>query len=59
MLLILIVQASEQLDGESFNVEIYTSAAYILLVVSALVVIISFFGCCGAFKVSCIEHRPG
>merc|ERR1712025_432794 len=42
-------QASDQLgDGESFNVEIYTSAAYILLVVSALVVIISFFGCCGA-----------
>jgi len=45
-------KASEQLDGESFNVEIYTSAAYILLVVSALVVIISFFGCCGAFKES-------
>jgi len=46
-------QASDQLgDGESFNVEIYTSAAYILLVVSALVVIISFFGCCGAFKES-------
>jgi len=43
-------EASKQLDGESFNVEIYTSAAYILLVVSALVVIISFFGCCGAFK---------
>merc|ERR1712117_827442 len=46
-------QASDQLgDRESFNVEIYTSAAYILLVVSALVVIISFFGCCGAFKES-------
>jgi len=45
-------KASDQLDGESFNVEIYTSAAYILLVVSALVVIISFFGCCGAFKES-------
>jgi len=46
-------QASEQLDGaDEFNVEIYTSAAYILLVVSALVVIISFFGCCGAIKES-------
>ena len=30
----------------------YTSAAYILLVVSFLVVIISFFGCCGAIKQS-------
>jgi len=46
-------QASEQLDGaDEFNVEIYTSAAYILLVVSAIVVIISFFGCCGAIKES-------
>jgi len=35
---------------EGFNVEIYTSAAYILLVVSFLVVLISFFGCCGAWK---------
>lgn len=40
--------AAEITDG--FNVEIYTSAVYILLVVSALVVFISFFGCCGAFK---------
>jgi len=47
-------KASDQLDGavDGFNVEIYTSAAYILLVVSALVVIISFFGCCGAIKES-------
>eukprot|EP00092_Neocalanus_flemingeri_P011954 GFUD01012887.1.p1 GENE.GFUD01012887.1~~GFUD01012887.1.p1 ORF type:complete len:273 (-),score=76.54 GFUD01012887.1:201-1019(-) len=36
--------------GTSFDVEIYTSAAYILMVVSCLVVIISFFGCCGAIK---------
>jgi len=35
---------------DTFNVEIYTSAAYILLVVSFLVVLISFFGCCGAIK---------
>jgi len=44
-------KAQDQLDStEDFNVEIYTSAAYILLVVSALVVLISFFGCCGAWK---------
>jgi len=40
--------APEITDG--FNVEIYTSAVYILLVVSALVVVVSFFGCCGAIK---------
>jgi len=44
-------KAQDQLESsEDFNVEIYTSAAYILLVVSALVVLISFFGCCGAWK---------
>merc|ERR1712025_528111 len=37
---------------ENFDITLYASAAYILLVVSALVVIISFFGCCGAFKES-------
>ena len=30
--------------------EVYTSAAYILLVVSLLVVLFSFLGCCGAVK---------
>jgi len=35
---------------DSFNVEVYTSAAYILLVVSGLVVLFSFLGCCGAVK---------
>jgi len=35
---------------DDFNISIYTSAAYILLVVSFLVVLISFFGCCGAWK---------
>jgi len=38
--------------SDSFDVEIYTSAAYILMVVAILVVIISFFGCCGAIKES-------
>jgi len=44
-------QSVSGIDSE-FNVEIYTSAAYILLVVSFLVVLISFFGCCGAIKES-------
>eukprot|EP00091_Calanus_sinicus_P012296 TRINITY_DN2781_c0_g2_i3.p1 TRINITY_DN2781_c0_g2~~TRINITY_DN2781_c0_g2_i3.p1 ORF type:complete len:268 (+),score=82.29 TRINITY_DN2781_c0_g2_i3:308-1111(+) len=45
-------QEAQSVSGttDSFNVEIYTSAAYILLVVSFLVVLISFFGCCGAIK---------
>ena len=38
--------------ADSFNVEIYSSAAYILLMVSLLVVLISFFGCFGAMKES-------
>jgi len=37
---------------DEFNIKIYTSAAYILLVVSFLVVLISFFGCFGAVKES-------
>merc|ERR1712083_73868 len=38
------------ISEDDFNIHIYTSAAYILLVVSFLVVLISFFGCCGAVK---------
>jgi len=40
------------ISEDDFNIHIYTSAAYILLVVSFLVVLISFFGCCGAVKES-------
>merc|ERR1711970_1145606 len=40
------------ISEDDFNIHIYTSAAYILLVVSALVVLVSFFGCCGAIKES-------
>jgi len=32
------------------SVALYASASYILIVISALIVIISFFGCCGAYK---------
>merc|ERR1711970_1401863 len=38
------------ISEDDFNIHIYTSAAYILLVVSFLIVLISFFGCCGAIK---------
>jgi len=45
-------QAASNIEGlsDSFDITLYTSAAYILLVVSVLVVIIAFFGCCGAWK---------
>jgi len=36
------------IDGST--IDLYASAAYILIVISALVVIIAFFGCCGAAK---------
>merc|ERR1712241_88732 len=38
----------EACDG--FDVTLYTSAAYILVAIAALIVIIAFFGCCGAYK---------
>merc|ERR1711936_502918 len=38
----------EACDG--FDVTLYTSAAYILVAIAALVLIIAFFGCCGAIK---------
>jgi len=37
-------------DAMDSTISLYASAAYILIVISALVVIISFFGCCGAMK---------
>ena len=36
------------------SIGLYASASYILIVISALIVIISFFGCCGAYKVNCV-----
>jgi len=38
--------------NDDFNIEIYTSAAYTLLIVSLIIVVLSFFGCCGAIKQS-------
>jgi len=37
-------------DGMDSTISLYASAAYILIVISALVLIIAFFGCCGAMK---------
>jgi len=37
-------------DGVKNSIDLYASASYILIVISALIVIISFFGCCGAYK---------
>ena len=32
------------------NIDLYDSAAYILIVISALVIIVAFFGYCGSIK---------
>merc|ERR1719192_3109967 len=32
------------------SISLYASASYILIVISALIVIVAFFGCCGAYK---------
>ena len=38
-------------SGENVSINIYTSAAIMLIVISAFVIVITFFGCCGAIKV--------
>jgi len=43
-------EASKAAGDVDFNIEIYTSAAYIFLIVSALIIVLAFFGCCGAWK---------
>ena len=40
----------DEADGLSLN--IYSTTTYIFITVSAVVVIVSFFGCCGAWKES-------
>jgi len=48
-------KAEEQIPtqiGDGFDITLYTSAAYIIIVVAALVAIMSFFGCFGAWKES-------
>jgi len=42
--------AGEEVDGLDLN--IYNTSTYIFIGISAIVVIISFFGCCGAWKES-------
>jgi len=38
--------------GDDINITAFTSAAYIFIVVAVFVVILTFFGCCGAIKES-------
>merc|ERR1712001_19321 len=47
----LINSANEALDKD-INLNIFTSAAIILIAVAVFVVIVAFFGCCGAIKES-------
>ena len=47
-------QALPNLEGQ-FDISLYTSAAYIIIVVAAIVSIIAFFGCFGAIKVFCLR----
>lgn len=44
-------EAVPSLDGE-LDISLYTSAAYIIIVIAVLVAIVSFFGCFGALKES-------
>jgi len=47
-----LVSSGSEAVGSDFSVTVYSSAAIILIVVSALVAIVAFFGCCGAIKES-------
>jgi len=38
--------------GEDLSISIYSSATYILIAVAVIVILVSFFGCCGAVKES-------
>ena len=46
-----LVDIVESADAD-VNLKVFTSAAIILIVVSVFVVILTFFGCCGAIKES-------
>lgn len=39
-------------DDIIYNISLYSSATYIMIVIAALVIFIAFFGCCGAMKES-------
>ena len=38
-------------SGQGITINIYTTAAILLIVVSVFIIIVTFFGCCGALKV--------
>lgn len=49
----------DKVDDDS-SIDLYVSAAVILVAISVIVIIITFFGCCGAIKVSFnIRLLPG
>ena len=37
--------------GSDFTAEIYGTAALAMIIISCVIVVVSFFGCCGAWKV--------
>ena len=39
-------------DADNLSLNIYTTTTYIFISLSAFVVIVAFFGCCGAWKES-------
>ena len=43
--------SDNNIDVTGFDLGIYAGAPILLIIIAILVVVISFFGCCGAFKV--------
>ena len=46
----LVDQAMKQLDSD-FTISLYGGTAALIIAISCIIVIVSFFGCCGAWKV--------
>ena len=46
-----LVEEGSEVMGSSITIDLYNSASVVLIVFSSLIVLISFLGCCGAWKV--------
>ena len=46
-----LVEQGSEVMGSSITIDLYNSASVVLIVFSSLIVLLSFLGCCGAWKV--------
>jgi|688.fasta_scaffold1252486_1 hypothetical protein len=46
-----LVEEGSAVTGQKISVDLYSSASVLLIIFSSLIVLLSFLGCCGAWKV--------